>query len=215
MLIAYITLNYNKSASHFDLHLQEWRPVENEKCFQCPYIKIYIYTYKKIQYHLHMGHAQCIYLSVDAIFRSLCFLSEIPRKRVVVNKEATETRVLVVKLKSPLRTLQLSSWLVHRYEYSVLLFLSFFLSFFPFFLSFFVHVFLTYIADTMIVTVGTETTYHSGTPVFISGLLGFALLNLKSFVQRFVDYRMSFCLFNFIVLSVLLRLRAWVAQWAR
>jgi hypothetical protein len=30
----------------------------------------------------------------------------------------------------------------------------------------------------MIVTVGTETTYHSGTPVFISGLLGFALLNL-------------------------------------
>lgn len=205
MLLAYIALNYNKSASHFDLHLNEGR-LRTKNVFNFFILKFQFICKKKNPVSIAY-RGQCICLSVDAIFQSFCFLSEIHRKRVVENKEA---RVLVVKLKSLLRTFHDLFIVMKHVPQMITEIFHLSLVTIPFFTTF--HRFSN-IYNTVGATVGTENIYHSGTHVFISRLLRFVLFNLQFFVQRFVDYNMYFCLFILIiVLPVLVRLRARVTQ---
>lgn len=60
MLLAYIALNYNKSASHFDLHLNEGR-LRTKNVFNFFILKFQFICKKKIQYQLHMGRSVSVY----------------------------------------------------------------------------------------------------------------------------------------------------------
>ena len=72
----------------------QWGAVKNEtlrhkRLFQFPHCELSIY----VQLHSSSTCIWSIYLSVDTIFQSLCFLSGFPWWRVAANKEATEPRV--------------------------------------------------------------------------------------------------------------------------